>query len=136
MEAIHRRTRSGRHVVLQILLACFLAAFLALPPGSLAQQPETVTWMTTTALPTINEEAAKKFMVQNPGIRINWRPTPSGRIRDVALSVLVGNPDDLDVVAIMYGDLASFVKAGMLTNLEGLSWSGDLKKALTTSARV
>ncbi|OFX32026.1 MAG: hypothetical protein A2Z07_01215 [Armatimonadetes bacterium RBG_16_67_12] len=136
MEGIHRRTRSGRHVVLQILLACFLAAFLALPPGSLAQQPETVTWMTTTALPTINEEAAKKFMVQNPGIRINWRPTPSGRIRDVALSVLVGNPDDLDVVAIMYGDLASFVKAGYLTNIEGLAWSGQLKRDLTSSART
>jgi ABC-type glycerol-3-phosphate transport system substrate-binding protein len=103
---------------------------------SSAQQPETITWMTTTALPTIVEEAAKKFMAQNPGIRVNWRPTPSGRIRDVALSVIIGNPDDLDVTAVMYGDLAAFVKAGYLSNVEGLAWSGDLKRNLTPSART
>ncbi|MDQ7841373.1 MAG: extracellular solute-binding protein [bacterium] len=135
MDGVHWSRVAERHVALRILVVCFLAALLALPPIGLAQQPETVTWMTTTALPTINEESAKKFMVQNPGIRINWRPTPSGRIRDVALSVIVGNPDDLDVVAIMYGDLSSFVKAGFLTNIEGLAWSGQLKRDLTASAR-
>ena len=114
----------------------FVLALALLPVSVSSQQPETVTWMTTTALPTIIEDATKRFMAQNPQIRIVWRPTPSGKIRDVALSTLVANPDDLDVVAIMYGDLASFVKAGMLTNLEGLTWSGDFKKALTTSARV
>ncbi len=131
----HRRTRSGPHVLGLVPVVFIFVGLLAVPPITLAQQPEIVTWMTTTALPTINEEAAKKFMVQYPNIRINWRPTPSGRIRDVALSVLVGNPDDLDVVAIMYGDLASFVKAGYLTNIEGLAWSGQLKRDLTSSAR-
>ncbi len=127
------RPRGGRAGRLLVVLV--LALLLVLPSGGFAQQPEVVTWMTTTALPTIVEDGAKRFMAQNPGIRVNWRPTPSGRIRDVALSVIVGNPDDLDIVAIMYGDLASFVKAGYLSNLEGLTWSGELKRNLTASAR-
>ncbi|MDP2857344.1 MAG: ABC transporter substrate-binding protein [Bacillota bacterium] len=136
MGNVKGRMRSGWSALLIVSAALLVLPLLCIVPATgQAQQPEQITWITTTALPTVIQEALGKFHAQHPDIRVNWRPTPSGKIRDIALSLMVGNPDDLDVLAIMYGDLAAFVESGQLTNIEGLAWTGTLKRDLKPTAQ-
>jgi multiple sugar transport system substrate-binding protein len=90
--------------------------------------------MTTTAVPDLYRSVFAKFMAENPGVRIDWRPIPAGKIRDVALSTIMANPNDLDVFAVMYGDLGAFAAARLTATLDGLAWAEELKKQLTPTA--
>ena len=123
-------------IVLIAIIIILGAAFGAYFYYSTLPEPETeqvtVNFVNNTFATEIVQEFIDDFEALNPDIKINWQSFPPGDAYvEKTTALLVTSPEDIDVMLVTFGTLASWVEAEWVTDLEDMENVADYESALT-----